>query len=239
MKIRQTISAIRERKRSVLSNPEWKTVPWTQNQKTVKDILLDIMIDMPGLLEEFDKMEACADPDEREMRRKKLLEICWLFDRRLGEWSSRVNPPKWLGSLDYQKRDSVLVEDLAAAHVMTLYWAACVVLYKVMPLLVMPDEEPLPNRADLRIYFRNMARTVPIFLHPAVGMFRVHLATFPIAAALACLSSFGPDEMLVERRLLAGFFRRPEVSSMAKFLNSMDLEALESPEPKSTIGMAS
>ena len=49
------------RKKSPLESPEWRTIPWLRNTKSVTDKLIDVLVDIPGYLEDLD--DAGAEPD--------------------------------------------------------------------------------------------------------------------------------------------------------------------------------
>jgi hypothetical protein len=86
-----TISATRTRKKTVLSDQEWKTTPWNYYGKTPKDKLIDVLVEMPTLLEEFDVLQLCDDPDKQGFFRRRLIDSCWLCDTQLTEWSSALS----------------------------------------------------------------------------------------------------------------------------------------------------
>jgi hypothetical protein len=128
------------RKKTVLSDQEWKTTSWNYYRKTPKDKLIDVLVEMPTLLEEFDVLQLCDDPDKQGFFRRKLIDSYWLCDTQLTEWFSALFPqtelrPKKPGS-------SILIDatDLGSAHIMTLYWATCIILYSIMLAVVRPDE---------------------------------------------------------------------------------------------------
>ena len=123
---------------------------------------------MPTLLEESDILHSCDDPDKKDYYRGKLIDNCWLCDKQLTEWYSRLTLHKELKP--FNGEESILIDamDLGSAHLMTLYWATCVILYSVMRVAVSPDIQ-LPERANIKTYCQKIIRTVPIFFHPAVG----------------------------------------------------------------------
>jgi len=201
---------------------EWKTIPWQEHTKTPKDSLLDILVDTPGLFEDFDVMNSCHDQEERETRRIELVEECWRFDKELMKWHATTPLAEGLSKPTPQDNAAtVSTEVLAAAHLATLYWTTCLIVYATLAAAAGPGAQ-LPVRVDPKIYCRHIASNVSIFFHPAVGTFRVHLATFPIAMALISMSSMGPDMMETERKLLS-YFELPEGAGIGKFLSNMKL----------------
>jgi hypothetical protein len=191
--------------------------------KRQKDKLIDVLVEMPTLLEEFDVLQLCDDPDKQGFFRRKLIDSCWLCDTQLTEWFSALFPqteprPKKPGS-------SILIDatDLGSAHIMTLYWATCIILYSIMRAVVRPDEQ-LPERANSKNYCQKIIRTILIFFHPAVGTFRTHLVVFPLSIAMSHLISvFGLEEREVEQQLVDNYFLRPEGVTTGKFLKRLEL----------------
>lgn len=188
--------------------------------KTQKDSLLDILVEIPTLLEESDILRSCDDPDDKEHLQGKLINSCWLCDKQLVKWYSTA----WHKELKPFNPEDLLInaEDLGWAHLMTLYWATCIMVYSVMREVVGSGIQ-LPERADVKIYCQKIIRAVPIFFHPAVGTFRTHLATFPVAVAMKYLSALPPEEREIEKRLMGECFLRPEGMAMGKLLKSLEL----------------
>lgn len=85
------MSAILQRKRFVLGNPEWKSAPWQQIPKDLKDVLVDVLVDMPDLVVLYDAMVHFQDdPAHKERLRTELLARCWESDRQLEAWLATV-----------------------------------------------------------------------------------------------------------------------------------------------------
>ncbi|KAH6651042.1 hypothetical protein F5144DRAFT_589364 [Chaetomium tenue] len=72
--------------RLVLGAPEWKSIPWQKVPKDFKDILVDVLVDMPQLVEEFDNMRLCADATKRAALQVELEQKCWEHDQQLLAW---------------------------------------------------------------------------------------------------------------------------------------------------------
>ena len=51
------IAALKRREYTFLSEPEWKQVPFTRKQKDIRQELLDILVELPSLLAEFDRVK--------------------------------------------------------------------------------------------------------------------------------------------------------------------------------------
>lgn len=249
----QTVLAIRSRKKSVLSNPDWKTIPWEQHAKTQKDKLLDILIEIPTLLEESDILSRFDDEtqEEKDRWRERLIDHCWRCDEQLTNWHDTMTAYKdiapsagfqtkhrnqaFSATLDEDlqpinnnaREKSMLVDtmDLGSVHLMTLYWSTCVLLYSVLRRTVNPDTH-LPERVnDIKTYCRKIIRAIPIFFHPAVGAFRAYLSTFPMYVVILHLYVFREEEKKVELKLLEDCYDTPEGMTVGRFMKSVELEA--------------
>ncbi|KAL1648405.1 hypothetical protein SLS58_002158 [Diplodia intermedia] len=216
------IQAARARKKSIFSEPEWKEVPWQAIPKTPKDALLDIMLDLPTLMESLDNLvEGDHDEDTKEALRARLMQECWDADRRLSEWVENMRPV-----VNMDLNELIYVERLgkfAAAQLVSYYWAACIMLFSVLHSANISSAKPeaLPPRTDPRIYSRKIARSASYFFGPDAGIFGTHAASFPIGMALTVLLKAGKQEE-EDRKLLTGIFNIPGVGvNIGKFLKSM------------------
>jgi hypothetical protein len=204
-----------------LSEERWRTLPWRNHPKSLKDRLIDILVDMPTLREDLDTLNCCDDPSQRASLRKKLIEDCWRHDKRLAEWYKTMPPASEDSFRVRDANESLKPEDLAEAHITTLYWSICLILYREIPGIIGSDVV-LPDRMNARAYCRKIIKTLPIFLHPSVGTFRTHILTFPMHLALRYIQDFVPkEEMVEERELLASYLERPEITSIGKFMGSL------------------
>lgn len=122
--------------------------------------------------------------------------------------------------------------DLLAAHLITLYWTTCIILYGLVRDVLLSGKtdssQSLSPGADESIdkdpstACRNLIKTLPIFFHPDAGTFRVHLATFPMSVALIHLTlAVKPEDMLEERGIFAWCLQKPECLTIRRFIVSM------------------
>lgn len=215
------------RKKSFLSNLEWKTIPWRYHAKTQKDRLLDILVDIPTLMEEFDLLQSCSNKSpELISRRQRLIDHCWLCDKRLNHWYANLTLYKIAKPLDKEEPFMIEEIDLGSVHLMTLYWSTCVMLYNILHEALDRNLQ-LPERTDLKPYCRNIVKAMPVFFNPAVGTLRAYLASFPLYVVMMHLYTFDPEDREVEKMLLEDCFDRPEGIGIGKFLKSVELEALK------------
>jgi hypothetical protein len=213
------------RKKSFLSDLRWKTVPWKYRAKSQKDTLLDILVNIPTLLEECDLLRSYEEmPSKLVSRQQLLIGKCWLCQKRLIHWYENLILYKDLKPID--KAESAAVEnmDLGSVHLLTLYWSTCAILYGIWHE-ALGRKTKCPRRAYVVFYCRKIVRAISIFLDPAVGTFRAYLASFPLYVVMMHFHVWDPEERETEKTLLSDLFNRPEGIGMAKFLTSVELEA--------------
>ncbi|KAL1626316.1 hypothetical protein SLS56_006984 [Neofusicoccum ribis] len=224
-----TILGVRTRKRMPLSSPEWKEIPWLLTPKTPKDALLDIMVDIPALLENFDHVQVCEGEYARDAHRAEVAQECWDLDRRLCEWAQNMTFFADIDTLTYVDQ----LDDFAMAQITYMYWACCILVFVTLRSANVARSEPaaLPARTDPRIHARKIARSIAYFFGPDRGIFSTHAASFPMALALSVLSDGpsaevdvpgGKNQHQEDRKLLTSIFSQPQTgATIGKFLNSM------------------
>lgn len=225
------ISSFVRRQRCRLSDPVWKSAPWAILPKTPKDKLLDIMVDIPGLMEDSHHLEEEADPSSNDPDlRIKVLEECWRIDGELTSWEEDLAPRHALAELRARGYENPTADDVAVAQSMTLYWTACLLTYSSLrkTLLSGPSSSPgataaLPDRTDPMIHCAAIADIVEIFFQPSAGMFGWHAAPFPMGAALMVLGSTwdkkGPPPPVM-LKILSYFSRERGGQTVGDFLSS-------------------
>ena len=78
------------RRATFLVESEWMMIPWKNNLKTIDDRLMDLMAQIPSLLEQADWIKTVYDPHEALRERLKLVDSCWALDAELIEWRKSV-----------------------------------------------------------------------------------------------------------------------------------------------------
>ncbi|KAL2831842.1 hypothetical protein BDW59DRAFT_125810 [Aspergillus cavernicola] len=214
-----TMSHLRHRKRVFLADLEWKTIPWLYHEKTPRDHLVDVLVDLTGLFEDLDLMKSCQDMYEKEIARQNLIDRFLQLNQDLLTWQALYAP-------DFQPRDelpgSVPPQDLVGAHLMTTFWATAIISSGNLRGLWYPGEEfDLGPDLDLDLFCGNIVRTFPFFNHPSMGLFRAHIYTFPMTVAIHYICAAGPSRLVEERRLLADCLYDPACAGVRKFITSL------------------
>ncbi|KAK1751951.1 Sterigmatocystin biosynthesis regulatory protein [Echria macrotheca] len=183
-RVEMALSALLERRRLPLDGPEWKTLPWQVIPKDLKDVLVDVLIDMPGLVEEFDRMRLCYDLEIREVLQARLLAKCWEHDCRLLEWLRLLQP--FANHDSQQSKPKDLVIHVAQVHGMSLFWVTGLVLYSTLRMLSKP-ETILPSRTDPILHAHHLVDAITILLHADSGLYGVQSAMLIIEVGLEAL----------------------------------------------------
>ncbi|KAK4207284.1 Sterigmatocystin biosynthesis regulatory protein [Rhypophila decipiens] len=212
-RVEMALSSILQRKKLVLSDPSWKTVPWKVTPKNLKDVLVDVLVDMPGLVEEFDAMiqslrdleshiTSSAQQDAAVISaatlRDGFLQKCWEGDRQLLDWSQH--------GLDNHGQD--LVIQIAQVHGMSLYWTTALVLYTMMqaasnlclsfeprPIKIPVDSSPtrlapgqevpfFVDRLNPLSHANKLVDALSILLQPSARLYGQRSAALPLEVAL-------------------------------------------------------
>ena len=220
----------KHRKKLFVADPAWKTIPWTGRPKPQRDHLLDLLLDIPGILEEYDKMISCANDTARGKQRNALVAQCWELDGALQSFAASVTPPIGLYDRPSPTDASTAASDeqLAEAVLKALYWSGCLLLYSTLKFAVGPENvTTLPERADYTIYIRNIAWAIRPLLDPQAGMFGQHTAVFPFAMALQFgMVAMDPRKAPTgERAMLLESLRGPGGTGISGFLLSINTDS--------------
>ncbi|KAL6790358.1 hypothetical protein GGI42DRAFT_336920 [Trichoderma sp. SZMC 28013] len=182
------LPSIYTRKKSILSSPAWKQVPWSLEPKSATDSLVDILVDIPTVLEKLDDLQDETDREKIRKRQEALVQTCRKYDRDLFAWYTSFGPNQMAEDFDYEPDTEISMEDIARAHTLNLYWTTCLILYNVMRRATVSQTE-LPTRVDPLTCCRHIARSLPVFLKESVGLWGLSIVLFPVGMALRFLSA--------------------------------------------------
>lgn len=210
-------SALAARKPTPLASPDWLTIPWAKHNKTSRDLLLDILASLTEIISETDDLSLCLSVGMLGIDDKlsSIASACQSIDKRLAAWEMEF-APEAIGQLAIRSSDldahlsnatapTLTFHELAATHLMTLFWATCLALAQVQQDLaqiqqdfcnITREENTSRNGylTDALPCFKNLMATLPILFEPAVGLYRMHVASAPTHIAVRHLH-YLPDEV--------------------------------------------
>ncbi|SPO01764.1 uncharacterized protein DNG_04437 [Cephalotrichum gorgonifer] len=234
----QYMLSAKQRRKLFISDPEWATVPWMETPKTCKDLLLDILLEVPGLLEDYDRMSSCPDAAAKIDQRDALIAKCWVLDGQMQQWEASLPDPIGLHDIPTFSPDSPTIshKQLSLVEMKALYWSGCLLLYSTLNLALCLHQDgtsaSLPERADHNIYIRNIAGAVQFLLDPQAGLLGQHVAVWPLAMALQfCMTlpakpmDLQPKEIAILVQTLQG----SQGEGIKKFILSMNADSHRHP----------
>lgn len=209
--------SIGTRKRNVLGNTNWRTVPWTNRPKTPKDLIFDILDDIVGILEDFDSANALSEPAERDAAYLRVVDACWAVDSSLMWWLENFAPKE--DCISRMGTENTTAEDVAIAHIMSNYWAACLLAYATLRQAVSASSiaftlSTLPERTDPHVFCARVIDAKGVLLSPSAGVFGTYGQVFPLG--VACIYLFatqGDTECTFHSaamRTMLGYFARED-----------------------------
>ncbi|KAK4449056.1 hypothetical protein QBC34DRAFT_97714 [Podospora aff. communis PSN243] len=221
-----TIAAVTVRRATVLSRSDWKTIPWSKAAKSSRDFLVDILVDIPGLLEQLDVIASCADPCLRNTLAAKCLEHAHDCERMLTAWLDTSCPEGWgWATCPYADYEDATQDDIRHANIMCLFWA---VYAQVLTIIQSISTSPVPEdshsrKETIRLCCQSISRTIPLFFVldvKLVGCYQI--VSFPMFFALDGLI-YTEDEMTEDTLRLFNLFLNPSKGggSLAQFMTAM------------------
>jgi hypothetical protein len=195
-RLHATMVALKRRERTPLANPEWQQIPWTYHPKDLMQKLLDVIIQLPAILAEFDAIKAVRGTStDTVKRRHRFLERCGRLHDEAESWLHKLEAG--IGThLFVAFRDGISSESplkhFGLAYTMSLYWTFCIALHGNIRLalrdLPVSDAAIIPN--DIHIwcnpepYAYRIANSVGYFFRPDAGTFPAIIFTYPMGVAM-------------------------------------------------------
>lgn len=181
------------------------TAPWKDATKSPLDQLTDIMIQLPGLLEDLDTVRAF--PVERAPKAwNDLLHRCSSLEEALLVWKSTMGDD--LRTYDYTLSDDPRPKpqsdrDFALLHLNFLYWSCSILLYTTIHMASgeagqhTTHTSPIPfssrgspnyrNERNPTLHAHRIIHAVPISHEHHAGGYGALGSTFPLGLALRYL----------------------------------------------------
>lgn len=218
------IAAIRTRKACILNNVEWKTVPWEKYPKTPKDMLLDILVGVPEILEDVDKLT--DDPANGELLASTVVK-CMQLDAELKIWASHHSDLIYEPAVE--EPVAFTFADLSTAYLTLFYWTTCLILYESMEAISALSPPTPPTSISYpppRTFARRIALSVPYFFDSQRGVWGAVSVAFPMGYTLLYLRRSGTAADKAFMMVIFKAWCNPKLpGAIRDFLNSMRKES--------------
>ena len=233
---RPLIAAVRTRKRTVLNEEQWKTLPWRGRVKTPNDSLLDIMAAIPEILERVDRWgNLSSGSREDEARDLETSAKCWTLHFQLQDWLTanehEIHTPVTTTPTP------ITFPTFEVACLTTRYWVTSLLLYAALDTAsgVPPDDPSYthPNRPHPRQFARLITRSTKYFFRPDFGATGATSIAFPLGNTMLYMQR-NPIVDAAYIAIVKRAWNDPDLPSAIKsFLNSLRLSVSprSSPEP--------
>jgi len=190
-RFRPLIAAVRTRTRTVLNEPQWKTLPWKGRVKTPNDSLLDIMAEIPEILENVNRWGALSSGSiEDEARDLQTSARCWTLHLQLQEWLAlnehEIHEPVT------RTPTPITFPNFEVATLTTRYWVISLLLYTALDTAsrVPPINADCthPDRPHPRHFARLIARSASYFFREEFGATGATSIAFPLGNTMLFMS---------------------------------------------------
>lgn len=196
-------SAIVRRKSTFLADPDWHEIPFQQAIKGYQERFVDLFTQLPGLLEEFDRLRAKVHAPTAHAQITQLLSGCRAYQAQLTKWDqgrkqqSRPVSTKHekSGSHDqYPWRIQWTWENHIFLNADLTYWSAqlvtAVTISQIECLLASLGfathdayNRIAGDQQRARRYAVSIAQAIPYALMPSMGALGINYITFPLCLA--------------------------------------------------------
>ncbi|CAI4213943.1 unnamed protein product [Parascedosporium putredinis] len=198
--------------------PEWKIIPWTVSSKSPEDHLLDILLDIPEVLERYDGLRASVDLSKQRELRDALRLKC-----PMGHGKRR-------NRLLYAPSKQPSLTELESLKIKALYLTGCLLLYTTWkmvsdagsPIAAPPD--PSYSRS-----LEDIAALTPMLLSASTGMFGKQVASWPLAIALQFFMAFAQPQFDKQKAALVKCLDGPQAQVIREFIHSMNADSQSHP----------
>ena len=220
----QAIAACLSNKRTFLSDPAWLTVPWTEEPKSPRDDLIDILVQIPALFEDIDIL--ALRTDSRGDIISRIRGTYTGIDADPVTWRETKFPRDQRVALQALSNRIPTSSDFWVAHLLTLFWTACLVTHNMMRVAstIAPEiwvDTTLPeecSRSSLDSYCENITSVVDVLFHPTAGVFGSQFALFPVSCSLLYLTTTQQLKSETADKLLGNFSAHRSRQPLQKFV---------------------
>lgn len=142
--------ALSDRTATFLSTPEWMSGPWKNRKRGAIDTIMDILVKIPGVLAEWDRLNVQGATENVINKAKAFRSDCLEIDSELRTWYSNfaaslhhkhpLEANIMLKGISCPKQQSAIPDilaDIGIQHLqaMTIYWTSCTILHAIIDLV--------------------------------------------------------------------------------------------------------
>ncbi|KAH8879484.1 hypothetical protein GQ53DRAFT_738616 [Thozetella sp. PMI_491] len=203
--------SIVQRTRSALNSDLWKTIPWSIIPKSPLDKLVDLVAEIPDLLQELDSQNHMASGNTPLPH---LVARCSYFAARLRSWHAKMLPDLLANPVLCVNNSASSTVDLGKAHVLALYWSFWVLLFPALSS-VLPAAE-LSLGYGLHSARQNALKYAALLFTAGAGWFGTNIAVLPLRLAFISFDTEHPSPR--EKTLLKSIFKTRQGREISNFL---------------------
>ncbi|KAE9980094.1 hypothetical protein EG328_000459 [Venturia inaequalis] len=226
------IVAMRKREPCPFDSPEWLTLPWLHRIKDVKDKLIDLMVQVPGLISEFDDIALQRHPaqDNPESRRNFFLKARFL-QNAIEAWDvmlMKSTDPELLQATEDGIPDTFYIDNMFLAHTRVLHWTMLLRFYELITIAC--NEIPVKDAAvtldDTMFEFNpvpyalKIARSVGYFYQEDGGVVLAQSVSFSVGSTALYFSKGNLRDSVEAKALWDGLRTGKTGKMVSKFLIS-------------------
>ena len=238
------IVGLKRREPTPLADIPWLQIPWSKGSKDSRQQLLDIMIQLPTILQEFDAIMAVRGTDnDTQTRRSFFFRRCRDFHYEAESWCRTLETG--VGAQLYRMVKEGIpavfpLDHFSFAHTVTLCWAFNIVLYGTLyrALKEIPESPTLTSETyawcNPEPYAKYIANSVHYFFQPDAEPFSAAIFAFPMGVALNYFS-YTYKGMHPEYLKIVEFLRRGKNGeTTGKFLRTLQASTDPKKDPMKT-----
>lgn len=216
------VAALAERTRTFLSEPAWKSVPWSKFPKSWMQRLLDHVVDIPDLQVEVNELDLAntdnsPDSDDHDIKRLALHDraldildglLSWrsAWDTFSGSAPTSIPSPTSASVVQARLFPTILTFiSLEAANCVCTFDGACILLYELLAKLapdMLHDDVDFPDAMggqglyvnDAREAAMEICRSIPYQMASDRGMAGPLFVLFPLRLAWRALGENASEE---------------------------------------------
>ncbi|OBS24820.1 hypothetical protein FPOA_05357 [Fusarium poae] len=233
-------TCVSRRKRSPFSQKQWKRMPlWRLVTDSPLNKLIDILVEVPGLLEDLDILRQASYPNGSELANALkgtchacvLDLLCWEAD--IGHVLTAYDYTVVGKALPLPKND----DDLAVIYLSCYYWMTCLMVYSTMGFCELEDQKigikldlmDCPSQIIATSYAYRIAHAIHLLFQPPAGDYSSVAVFFPLGNAIRYLimtETYGGQSMMSnERLLITKVFTKPLLGSfVGQFLKNLQAD---------------